>query len=69
MEKALDTAIKLAGGQAALARACGITQAAVWKWTRVQKRVPAEYVAMVEAASGVPRSELRPDLHGEGAVL
>lgn len=68
MEKALDTAIKMAGGQAALARACGITQAAVWKWTRVQKRVPAEYVAMVEAASGVPRSELRPDLHGEGVV-
>jgi DNA-binding transcriptional regulator YdaS (Cro superfamily) len=63
MEQALDRAIKLAGGQAALARYIGLSPTAVWAWTRKQKRVPAEYVLKVEAASGVSRHELRPDIY------
>ncbi len=62
MKEALDKAIKLAGGQAALARACGVTQAAVWSWYHKKGYVPGDYVPRVEAASGVCRSELRPDL-------
>lgn len=55
----LDRAIDAAGGVAQLARKIGIAQPSVSNWSRV----PAERVAAVEAATGVPRTELRPDLY------
>jgi len=60
---ALERAIALAGGQSALARAIGKSQGHVWHWVKVAKRVPAEAVLAVEQATGVPRSELRPDVY------
>ncbi len=42
-----------------LAGALGINPAAVSQWTRV----PAERVLDVEAATGIPRTDLRPDLY------
>jgi TorA maturation chaperone TorD len=57
-EKGLQRAIDAAGGVGALARMLGIAQPSVSAWTRV----PADRVAAVEAAVGVPRSDLRPDL-------
>ena len=61
----LERAIKIAGGQAALGRACGVSQGHVWWWLRKSKRVPAEAVLAVEAATGgaVPRHEIRPDIY------
>lgn len=59
----LDRAIKAAGGKAALARSLNITLQAVAQW----ERVPPERVLAVEAASGVSRYELRPDIYGEAA--
>ncbi len=55
----LQRAIEAAGGVGALARALGIAQPSVSNWSRV----PAERVIAVEAATGVPRGDLRPDLY------
>jgi TorA maturation chaperone TorD len=54
----LDEAIRAAGGVTELARKIGIAQPSVSNW----RRVPAERVLAVEAATGVDRSTLRPDL-------
>ncbi|MCC6887044.1 MAG: molecular chaperone TorD family protein [Hyphomicrobiales bacterium] len=57
----LDEAIRAAGGVGALARRIGISQPSVSNWARI----PAERVLAVEAATGVDRSVLRPDLYAE----
>ena len=57
----LDEAIRAAGGVGALARKIGISQPSVSNWARI----PAERVLTVEAATGVDRSVLRPDLYSE----
>src|ERR1700730_6470023 len=57
----LDEAIRVAGGIGALARKIGISQPSVSNWSRV----PAERVLSVEAATGVSRATLRPDLYAE----
>ena len=55
----LKRAIAAAGGASKLARKLGITHQAVMKW----RRLPAERTLEVEAATGVSRHELRPDLY------
>ena len=59
----LDEAIRAAGGVGALARKIGISQPSVSNWARI----PAERVLSVEAATGVSRGALRPDLYEEHA--
>ena len=61
--EALREAVAKAGGQAATARICGVSQPAVWKWLQSGKRLPAEYVLAVEAVTGVSRHLLRPDIY------
>ena len=60
----LARAIDKAGGVAELARKIGIAQPSVSNWNRV----PAQRVIAVEAATGVSRRQLRPDLYDEGEV-
>lgn len=61
--EALRRACEAAGGQKPLADLIGTTQSQVWYWlTRSKRGVPAEFAPKIEAATGVPRSELRPDL-------
>src|SRR4029450_13638292 len=55
----LQEAIRVAGGVGALARKIGISQPSVSNWSRI----PAERVLSVEAATGVSRAILRPDLY------
>jgi TorA maturation chaperone TorD len=55
----LQEAIRAAGGVTELARRIGIAQPSVSKWSRI----PAERVLSVEAATGVARTVLRPDLY------
>jgi TorA maturation chaperone TorD len=57
----LSEAIRAAGGITELARRIGISQPSVSNWSRV----PAERVLSVEAATGVARTALRPDLYAE----
>jgi TorA maturation chaperone TorD len=60
----LSEAIRAAGGVSELARQIGISQPSVSNWIRV----PAERVISVEAATGVDRSVLRPDLYSASKV-
>ncbi len=55
----LEEAIRAAGGITELARRIGISQPSVSNWTRI----PAERVLSIEAATGVARAILRPDLY------
>ena len=56
----LEEAVRAVGGVSELARQIGISQPSVSNWTRI----PAERVLIVEAATGVDRKVLRPDLYG-----
>ncbi len=60
----LDEAVRAAGSVSELARQIGISQPSVSNWTRI----PAERVIAIEAATGVDRKILRPDLYGESQV-
>jgi TorA maturation chaperone TorD len=62
-DSGLDEAIRAAGGIGALARKIGISQPSVSNWARI----PAERVLSVEAATGVSRTILRPDLYTQMA--
>src|SRR5262245_7341737 len=62
-ESGLKEAIRAVGGVRALAQKIGISQPSVSNWTRV----PAERVSAVEAATGVSRVVLRPDLFAPNA--
>ena len=53
-------AIEKAGGLTPLANALGVPRQNVHQW----RRVPAEWVLRVERATGICRSELRPDIFG-----
>jgi len=57
----LDQAIRAVGGVTELARRIGVSQPSVSNWSRV----PATRVLSVEAATGVARAVLRPDLYPE----
>jgi DNA-binding transcriptional regulator YdaS (Cro superfamily) len=68
----LHLAVKIAGGQAALARAIGrgIKQPHVWTWLNSpnpNQMPPAEYCPAIEKATGVKCEDLRPDI--EWSVL
>jgi len=63
-EPGLSEAIRAAGGVGELARHIGISQPSVSNWTRV----PADRVVAVEAATGVDRAVLRPDLFAAKAA-
>ena len=61
--EALMRTIDVLGSQSELARVCGVSPTAVWKWVQSSKRLPEPYVLAVEAATGVPRHLLRPDIY------
>jgi TorA maturation chaperone TorD len=60
-DQGLEEAIRAVGGVSELARRIGISQPSVSNWDRI----PAERVLSVEAATGVPRRVLRPDLFSD----
>ncbi|MGO2335946.1 transcriptional regulator [Providencia sp.] len=65
----LQTAITAAGGQTQLAKRISellnkpVKQQQIWNWLNRNKRIPADKVLVVEQASGISRSKLRPDLY------
>lgn len=61
--EALQAAVMRAGSQSAMARVCGVSQTAVWKWLQSGKRLPAEHCLAVETATGVSKHLLRPDIY------
>jgi len=60
-DQGLQEAIRAVGGISELARRIGLSQLSVSNWNCV----PADRVVTVEAATGVTRAILRPDLFGE----
>lgn len=70
----VQKAVEILGGQAALARACGVTQPAVFRWLN-GIRVKADHVMSIVKATGgeVKAYQIRPDLpelfpHPDSAV-
>src|SRR6266508_1379418 len=59
----LSEAIRVVGGVSERSRKIGISQRSVSTWNRV----PAERVVAVEAATGISRMALRPDLYDDEA--
>lgn len=59
----VERAVAVAGSQSALARSIGTSQATVWKWLNKGLPVTAELVLKVEAATGISRHDLRPDIY------
>jgi DNA-binding transcriptional regulator YdaS (Cro superfamily) len=63
----LRRAVRIVGGQTALARACGgaCKQQHVWNWINRDRKVPAEFVLAIERATKgrVTRYQLRPDIY------
>ena len=59
----LREAIRAAGGVTELARRVGVSQPSISNWSRI----PAERVLAVEAATGIARAVLRPDLYAAGS--
>lgn len=62
-QEALQSAIDALGSQAAMSRLCGVSQPSVFKWLKRSKPLPAEHVLKVEAATGISRHDLRPDIY------
>ena len=59
----LAEAVRIVGSQSAFARLINRSQAAVWQWLKEGRSLPAEHVLTVEAATGVDKSRLRPDIY------
>jgi DNA-binding transcriptional regulator YdaS (Cro superfamily) len=64
-KSALQVAISKCGSQEALGRTIGRSQQIISYWVKTEKLLPAEHVFAVEAATGLSRKFLRPDLFGE----
>ena len=62
MQRAMEKAIREAGGIAALAEALGVSRTAIYQW-REQGKVSYKRVLRVEELTGVSRHELRPDIY------
>ena len=61
----LQDAIEHAGGQVALARILGVKQSTVWTWlVRGNGKAAPEHCRGIEAATGISRYDLRPDVFG-----
>jgi DNA-binding transcriptional regulator YdaS (Cro superfamily) len=56
----LREAAQRCGGMSGLAQSIGLTRSAIYQW---KSRIPAERVMDVEAATGIDRARLRPDLY------
>lgn len=60
---ALEEAVRVAGGQAALGRIAGKSQGHVATWLQ-RGRCPPEVVLVIEEKTGVSRHRLREDVFG-----
>ena len=58
MDSSVKLAIESAGGVSALARQLGIAHTSVLDW----ERVPLRHLFTIEALTGIPREQLRPDI-------
>lgn len=64
MDAITEAVSRTEGGQAALARALGVTPQAVSQWVKGTRPVPPRHAIAIELATGVSRHDLRPDIFG-----
>ena len=64
--KTLMKAIKAIGTQRALAKACGVKPQVITRWLHTV--TPPARVLTIEAATGISRHELRPDIYPQDAI-
>ena len=64
-DPALQRVLAKAGGPSRVAEHLGIVASAVTQWTRV----PARHVPRLEALTGIPGREIRPDLYPAAGLL
>lgn len=62
-DSALAKAIRAVGSQTAFGELLGKRQSVVSGWLLRETPLPAEFVLKVEAATGISRHELRPDIY------
>lgn len=63
LDSPLAKAVRAAGSQVAFGALIGKRQSTVQEWLARNRDLPAEYVLRIEAALGIPRYELRPDIY------
>lgn len=61
--EALLEAVDKVGSQQNMADLCAVSQPTVSRWVNLSKQLPPEFVLKVEAATGVSRHLLRPDIY------
>lgn len=61
-DTALALAVRAAGSQSAFGRLVNKRQSTVREWLK-SDRLPGEYVLTIEATTGIPKEQLRPDLY------
>lgn len=59
---AIQQAVALAGGQAHLAKALGVTPGLVSQWVNGRRNVAPNHCPAIEGLTGVKCEQLRPDL-------
>ena len=52
-----------------MADAFEVSQPTIWRWINQSKQLPAEYVLRAEAATGVSRHDLRPDIYPRESMV
>lgn len=63
-KSAIAIAASKAGGQANLARAVGVSPGLVYQWVTGRRPVASHHCLAIEAATGVSRHAMRPDVFG-----
>lgn len=66
--EAIVSGVRRLRGQAPAARSFGVSQPTVWRWVNGHSPVTDTKVLVVEAATGVSRHDLRPDLYPRDAA-
>lgn len=60
----ITEAVTAIGGQVALARILGVNPSLISQWVTGRLKVAARHCLAIEAATGVSRHDLRPDVFG-----
>lgn len=61
----IETVKRLGGGYAAIAKKLNLARATVWGWDRV----PPKHVVAIERITGIPRTQLCPELYAPSVEL
>jgi len=63
MTDAIEQAVLAAGGQSKLAELLGLQRQQIHSWLVGVERIPVKHLKAIEAATGVKRAALRPDIY------